>query len=166
MRMIARVALCPRTVRGSIVAVVVVLFPVLAAALVPHQLLVAVTVPLMLLRLLPKSAVLPARRLKLMLRVPKPALRFPTEIPPPLPFGAWLVVIVILLSVTESGFLVFRKSPPPSFTFTRLPMPPVLPLMMVPWSISRFAEAQFPPPVPYPYSRRGLLVDIMFPRLR
>src|SRR5437763_8664262 len=147
MRILAGLAMCVRTMKGSNVAVVVVLLMVLATALVPHQLFVAVTVPSMLLRLLPKAAVLPARRLNVMFNVPNPPLRLPTEIAPPLPVVV-LPVIVTLESVTESGFFVFIKNPPPSFWFAMLPMPALLLLMIVPWSTSRLEEAQIPPPDP------------------
>src|ERR1041385_657848 len=128
MRILFGLAACVRTMKGSNVAVGVVLLIVLAGVLVPHQLFVTVTVPLMLLRLLPAVAVFPVRRLKFIVRVPKPVLRFPTEIPPPLPVAVFPVML-ILLSVTESGFAVFKKSPPPSFELTMLPMPALLPLM-------------------------------------
>src|SRR5437764_5698202 len=103
--MIAGVALCPRTMKGSNVAVVVVLLMVLATALVPHQLLVAVTVPLMLFRLLPKAAEFPAMRLNVIFNVPNPLLRLPAEMAPPWPVVV-LPVIATFVRVTESGFLV------------------------------------------------------------
>src|SRR5215469_8925204 len=93
------------TMKGSkvVVAPVTLVVIVDAAAFVPHQLLVAVTVVPSLAKLLPAAAVLPASRLKLMLMGPAvgnvPA--DPVKIPPPFP-AAVLLIIVTLLKLTGS----------------------------------------------------------------
>src|SRR5262249_50308626 len=133
--------------KGSKVVVPpLIVLMVLAAASVPHQLFVAVTTVPLLLRLLPDAeVVLPARRLKLMVRGPAEgaAPAFPVEMPPPLPV-ALLPVIATLVRVAEqvsaggqlTGRRVLRYSPPPSWPATGLvpSVPATLLLMIVPWS--------------------------------
>src|SRR5262245_45622643 len=150
MRMMASVALCVRTMKGSKVVVPpLMVWIVLAAASVPHQLLVAVTTVPLLLRLLPDpEVVLPARRLKLMVRGPAAgaAPLLPVEMPPPLPV-ALLPVIATLVKVAEqvsvagqlAGAKVLIYSPPPSWPATGLvpSVPATLLLITVPWSINR-----------------------------
>src|SRR5262249_22948419 len=111
MRISCGLPLCVRTMNGSkvVVAPVMVVLIVDPAALVPHQLLVAVTVVPWLRRLLPfPPAVLPASRLKLM--VMGPAVGNvppdPVKIPPPSPV-ALFPVIVTLVNVAESGFAIW-----------------------------------------------------------
>src|SRR5712691_1405104 len=128
---------------------------VLLALFVPHQLLVPAIVLLTFSRLLPVvPAVFPANRLKLMVSGPPP-VAVPDMMPPPRPFGALLPLIVTLVRVTESVHApgqplaeTFMKIPPPSLRFVTLAVPPLLLLMIVPWSISRFAVVLIPPPSP------------------
>src|SRR5262249_14603770 len=149
MRMMAGVALCVSTMKGSkLVVPLLMVLTVLAAASVPHQLFVAVTTVPLLLRLLPDAeVVLPARRLKLMVRGPAEgaARLFPVEMPPPLPV-ALLPVMATLVKVAEqvcpagqlAGGKVSIYSPPPSWPATGLvpSVPATLLLMIVPWSIN------------------------------
>src|SRR5713101_6102079 len=125
------------------------------AAFVPHQLLVAVIVLSTFSRLLPEvPAVFPASRLKLMVKFP-PGVPVPEDMPPPRPFAALLPEMVTLVSVTESVHAPgqpladgFMKIPPPSLRFVMLAVPPLLLLMIVPWSISVLAVMLIPPPNP------------------
>src|SRR5258708_21755346 len=155
MRMMAGVAPCVRTMKGSKVVLPAAVLIVVLAAFVPHQLLVAAMVLLMFSRLLPETpAVLPASRLKLMVKFPPPDT-VPEEMPPPRPFEALLPVMVTLVSVTESVHAPgqplaegFMKIPPPSVLFRTFALPALLLLMMLPWSTSRFARVLMPPPSP------------------
>src|SRR6478609_1715714 len=94
--MTAFVALCVRTMKGSEVVVPTVVLIVVAAAFVPHQSSVALTVVPPFLRLLPTPvAEFPARRLKVRVSGPAagktPAL--PVEIAPPLPVAVFPVMV-------------------------------------------------------------------------
>src|SRR5882672_567130 len=125
------------------------LLMVLAGVFVPHQLFVAVIAVLTFSRLFPVPvAVLPARRLKLMVEGPPP-VRLPVKIPPPLPVAV-LPVMVTFDSDIESGLIELKKIPPPFWIPPPL-APAALPLMTVAppaLSMSRFAELQIPPPAP------------------
>src|ERR1700682_2085480 len=107
-------------------------------------------------RLLPDvPAVLPASRLKVIVKFPPAGDTVPEEMAPPRPFGALLPVMVTLVRVTESvqapGQPIpdgFMKIPPPSFLFVTLALPALLLLIMLPWSTSRLARVLMPPPSP------------------
>src|SRR5258708_32938227 len=118
--MIAGVALCVRTMNGSkVTELAVAVLMVGAGAFVPHQLFVALSVEpppsTGISRLLPLGAVLPASRVKCMLRVCGFA---PSQIPPPpgvvpAPPGAELPVIATLLMVRLSPIGALNQMPPP-----------------------------------------------------
>src|SRR5579864_7218222 len=97
MRILLGLAVCVRTMKGSnVVTPPLTVLIVVAAAFVPHQLFAAVTVVLLLLRLLPlPPAVFPARRLKAMLIGPA-GLAFPVWMPPPLPVVVLLTIVTLL----------------------------------------------------------------------
>src|SRR5438270_2252376 len=98
--------------KGSNVVVPVVVWIVLLAAFVPHQLLVAVVALPRFSRLLPEFvAVLPAKRLNWMVTGPAPMA--PVATPPPVPVDV-LPVMVTFDSVAErAGTAGLTKSPPP-----------------------------------------------------
>ena len=108
MRMMAGVALCVSTIKGSKVVVgagpgaLCTLEMVLLAAFVPHQLFVTVALLSMLERLLPLPlVVLPASRLKLMVNGPAPLL-LPRKIPPPFPVAVLPVMVTLLKLVRKA----------------------------------------------------------------
>ena|SRR6476469_5752640 len=102
MRMIAGVALWVKTMKGSkFVVPPLILLMVVAGAFVPHQLFVTVAVVWLLFRLLAAAAVLPARRLKLIVKLCA-SEGSPASMPPPFPVAV-LPVTVNLVSVITSG---------------------------------------------------------------
>src|SRR5215472_10441564 len=151
-RILLGLAVWVSTMKGSNVAAPLI---VVAAALVPHQLLVAVTVEgdpaTGKSRLLPLGALLPARRLKLMLTTRLVSAPIQSPPPPgfvPLPPGVEFPVIVT--------FVMFRFSPEAS-NHTPAPLPPPAPpppvpawllLISAPVSITKPAEVSIPPPSP------------------
>src|SRR5258706_14952494 len=102
MRIFCGLPLWVSTMKGSKVVVPAIVLIRALGEFVPHQSFVAVTVVPPLLRFDPAAAVLPARRLKVMVNGPAAgnAPAFPVEIAPPLPLAV-LPVIETLVRVAK-----------------------------------------------------------------
>src|SRR6185437_10423063 len=125
---------------------------VLEGVFVPHQLSVTFAVEELLLRLLPPGAVLPAKRLKFMVREPAPVL-LPSAMPPPRSVVLLPVMVTfcrLTVSVHAAGqplLLVLVQMPPPSCAFGRFAVPAMLFVIELE-VIERLTSLWIPPPFP------------------
>src|SRR6185312_2287756 len=155
-RMVDGAAVWVRTMKGSnVVTAAVALVTVemvLEGVFVPHQLSVTFAVEELLLRLLPPGAVLPAKRLKFMVREPAPVL-LPSAMPPPRSVVLLPVMVTfcrLTVSVHAAGqplLLVLVQMPPPSCAFGRFAVPAMLFVIELE-VIERLTSLWIPPPFP------------------